>query len=80
MSSPSFLFANENNHTLLQSLLEALNAMIEHQYPRKLNDFGSALHMLTFYRQPESGLRYCAVTEEVPGIERLYAGNRTRRN
>lgn len=37
MSSPSFLFANENNHTLLQSLLEVLNAMVEHQYQRKLN-------------------------------------------
>jgi hypothetical protein len=35
MSSPSFLLANENNHTLLQSLLEVLNAMIEHQYQRK---------------------------------------------
>lgn len=35
MSSPSFLFANENNHTLLQSLLEALNAIIEHQYQGK---------------------------------------------
>lgn len=35
MSSPSFLFANENNHTLLQSLLEVLNAMIEHQYQRR---------------------------------------------
>ena len=35
MSSPSFLFANETNHTLLQSLLEALNATIEHQYQRK---------------------------------------------
>lgn len=34
MSSPSFLFANENNHTLLHALLEALNAMIEHQYSR----------------------------------------------
>ncbi|KAF2685360.1 hypothetical protein K458DRAFT_417422 [Lentithecium fluviatile CBS 122367] len=32
MSSPSFLFANESNHTLLQSLLEALNAIVEHQY------------------------------------------------
>ncbi|KAF2826878.1 hypothetical protein CC86DRAFT_393991 [Ophiobolus disseminans] len=32
MSSPSFLLANENNHTLLQSLLEVLNAMVEHQY------------------------------------------------
>jgi hypothetical protein len=35
MSSPSFLLANENNHTLLQSLLEVLNAVIEHQYKRK---------------------------------------------
>ncbi|KAL6706186.1 hypothetical protein ACN47E_005921 [Coniothyrium glycines] len=32
MSSPSFLFANETNHALLHSLLEALNAVIEHQY------------------------------------------------
>lgn len=39
MSSPSFLFANETNHTLLQSLLEALNAIIEHQYQRKCNIF-----------------------------------------
>ncbi|KAH7071311.1 high-temperature-induced dauer-formation protein-domain-containing protein [Paraphoma chrysanthemicola] len=37
MSSPSFLFANENNHTLLQSLLEVLNAVIEHQYPHNPN-------------------------------------------
>ena len=36
MSSPSFLLANENNHTLLQSLLEVLNAMVEHQYQRKV--------------------------------------------
>lgn len=35
MSSPSFLFANENNHTLLHSLLEAMNAIVEHQYQRK---------------------------------------------
>ncbi|KAK4189657.1 high-temperature-induced dauer-formation protein-domain-containing protein [Podospora australis] len=32
MSSPSFLLANDTNHTLLQSLLEAINAIIEHQY------------------------------------------------
>jgi len=37
MSSPSFLFANENNHTLLRSLLEALNAMVEHQYQHNPN-------------------------------------------
>ncbi|KAK4204249.1 high-temperature-induced dauer-formation protein-domain-containing protein [Triangularia verruculosa] len=32
MSSPSFLLANETNHSLLRSLLEAINAVIEHQY------------------------------------------------
>ncbi|KZM28678.1 uncharacterized protein EKO05_0009931 [Ascochyta rabiei] len=32
ISSPSFLLANETNHTLLHSLLEAINAMVEHQY------------------------------------------------
>ncbi|KAL2257201.1 hypothetical protein VTK26DRAFT_519 [Humicola hyalothermophila] len=32
MSSPSFLLANETNHTLLRSLLEAINAIVEHQY------------------------------------------------
>ncbi|KAL8873185.1 MAG: hypothetical protein Q9174_001306 [Haloplaca sp. 1 TL-2023] len=33
MSAPSFLLANETNYALLQSLLESLNAIIEHQYP-----------------------------------------------
>lgn len=32
MSSPSFLLANETNHTLLRALLEAMNATIEHQF------------------------------------------------
>lgn len=32
MSAPSFLLANETNYTLLQSLLESMNAIIEHQY------------------------------------------------
>lgn len=35
MSSPSFLLANETNYSLLQSLLESLNAIIEHQYSSK---------------------------------------------
>ena len=35
MSSPSFLLANETNHTLLTSLLESINAIIEHQYSGK---------------------------------------------
>ncbi|KAL9026535.1 MAG: hypothetical protein Q9196_004815 [Gyalolechia fulgens] len=32
MSAPSFLLANDTNHALLQLLLEAMNAIIEHQY------------------------------------------------
>ena len=32
MSSPSFLLANDTNHDLLRSLLEAVNAVVEHQY------------------------------------------------
>jgi High-temperature-induced dauer-formation protein len=35
MSSPGFLLVNETNHDLLQSLLEAMNAIIEHQYGSK---------------------------------------------
>lgn len=41
MSSPSFLLANESNHALLSSLLEAINAMVEHQYQRKHQGFKS---------------------------------------
>lgn len=37
MSSPSFLLANETNHVLLQSLLESINAVIEHQYAENPN-------------------------------------------
>ena len=43
MSAPSFLLANETNYALLQSLLESVNAMIEHQY-------GSKSSMLAFQR------------------------------
>ncbi|TVY84308.1 Ubp5-interacting protein [Lachnellula suecica] len=32
MSSPGFLLSNDSNHDLLQSLLESMNAIIEHQY------------------------------------------------
>jgi len=34
MSSPSFLLSNDSNHDLLQSLLESMNAIIEHQYTK----------------------------------------------
>ena len=35
MSAPTFLLANETNHTLLQSVLDSINAVIEHQYTSK---------------------------------------------
>ena len=37
MSSPSFLLANDSNHALLQSLLESINTMVEHQYAENPN-------------------------------------------
>ncbi|KAI1262240.1 high-temperature-induced dauer-formation protein-domain-containing protein [Xylariaceae sp. FL1019] len=37
MSSPSFLLANDSNHVLLSSLLESMNAIIEHQYEKNPN-------------------------------------------
>jgi hypothetical protein len=38
MSSPGFLLYNDSNHDLLQSLLESMNAIIEHQFVRKFSD------------------------------------------
>ena len=32
MSSPSFLLANETNHTLLASLLDFINIILEHKF------------------------------------------------
>ncbi|KAF2095863.1 hypothetical protein NA57DRAFT_78640 [Rhizodiscina lignyota] len=49
MSSPKFLLANETNHVLLRSLLEALNAIVEHRYDsrRGLDPLiGQAAHAL----------------------------------
>ena len=37
MSTPSFLLANDTNYTLLQSLLESINTMVEHQYTENPN-------------------------------------------
>ena len=37
MSAPGFLLANESNHHLLQSLLESINAIVEHQYTQNPN-------------------------------------------
>lgn len=36
MASPSFLLANDTNHDLLKSLLESINAILEHKYKQNL--------------------------------------------
>lgn len=43
MSSPSFLLANDTSHNLLSSLLESMNAIIEHQYSNNANFVYSVL-------------------------------------
>lgn len=35
MSAPSFLLANESNHTLLASLLDFINTILEHKFNGK---------------------------------------------
>ena len=44
MSSPSFLLANETNHTLLHSLLNTLNTIVEHQYKSKYFTYYPCTH------------------------------------
>lgn len=51
MSAPSFLFANENNHVLLGSLLEAINTMLEHQYQSMLADLSQSCLANLFPRE-----------------------------
>lgn len=36
MSSPSFLLSNDTNHSLLRSLLESMNSILEHQFKGEL--------------------------------------------
>lgn len=43
MSAPSFLLANETNHALLFSLLNFINAILEHQFTSMLSSLLSLL-------------------------------------
>lgn len=58
MSSPSFLLANETNHTLLASLLDFINIILEHKFTGKSlpRSSLSAKLFLTFSRKPISRL------------------------
>lgn len=69
MSSPSFLLANETNYSLLQSLLESMNAIIEHQYSSKSTLRGTRQELIQFktirssfkvFSSQEDGSKHCA--------------------
>ena len=44
MSSPKFLLEKETNHTMLQLLLQAMNAILEHQFE------GTSLDLIWAFR------------------------------
>jgi hypothetical protein len=48
MSAPSFLLANETNHALLFSLLNFINAILEHQFTSMLSSLLSLLLFIPF--------------------------------
>jgi hypothetical protein len=78
MSSPSFLLANETNHDLLRSLLEAINAVIEHRYQSRLN---KKAHLPAYRanepkRKPRVHVRGGEKPEKVRSSAFLYSGER----
>jgi len=81
MSSPSFLFANETNHILLQSLLESINAIIEHQYTSECSPAEWwAGSLLTVHRKRKPRICRLEVKETFRSTSSVYFGKRTRRN
>ncbi|KAI9789501.1 MAG: hypothetical protein M1835_001623 [Candelina submexicana] len=66
MSSPGFLLANETNHVLLQSLLESVNAVIEHRYSENPN----LIYMILRARKRFEALRSFTLESGREEIER----------
>ncbi|KAL8831461.1 MAG: hypothetical protein Q9170_005276 [Blastenia crenularia] len=67
MSAPSFLLGNQTNHALLQSLLEAINAIIEHQY----HNNHTFIHTVCRARRKFEALRSFTLESGQQEIERL---------
>ena len=88
MSSPSFLLANDSNHELLESLLEAMNAIIEHQLPSKSILSYLLLQSLHVFcdqkpimiRKPTLHLRHPPLPQTIPGSPQPHPRVRTRRD
>ena len=66
MSAPSFLLANETNYALLQSLLESMNAILEHQYSNNR----TFVHGVFKYRNRFEALRSFTLESGREEIER----------
>lgn len=72
MSSPSFLLANDTNHTLLKSLLESINAIVEHKYKENPQLVLAILKS----RKKIEGLRHFTLES---GLEEMERRNRQRK-
>ncbi|KAL4902394.1 hypothetical protein BDW74DRAFT_63428 [Aspergillus multicolor] len=66
MSAPSFLLANESNHALLASVLESINAILEHQF--KKNPF--LVYAILKYRRRFEAVRKFTLESGQQEIER----------
>ena len=66
-SVPSFLLANDTNHALLQSLLESISAIIEHQYTHNPN----LVYTILKSRKRVEALRAFTLESGQQGLEQL---------
>lgn len=73
MSSPSFLLANETNHTLLRSLLESINTIIEHKYKEN----SQLVVAIIKNKKPIENLRTFTLES---GLEEIERRNRRRKD
>lgn len=81
MSAPSFLLANETNYALLQSLLESMNAIVEHQYRSKShNPLSSGSHRAHQVRQQSLYPRNLQIPQAFRSPPLLHPRKRPRRN
>ncbi|KAJ3492830.1 hypothetical protein NLG97_g5123 [Lecanicillium saksenae] len=73
MSSPSFLLANETNHTLLRSLLESINTIVEHKYKENTQ----LVVAIIKNKKPVENLRTFTLES---GLEEMERRNRRRKD
>jgi High-temperature-induced dauer-formation protein len=72
MSSPGFLLANDSNHDLLQSLLESVNAIIEHQFISKPHSAFDIYYVVSRFVIALGAILYIANLSEELGLSHYY--------